>query len=217
MPPNSDSRWIISLHLSSAVIHNDCELPPIFFRVITVRAKIIRFFFIPTLLWNIFLGRLLKVRHWWDALTEEPILLGALPFSRDVPQLQAEGVTGVINMCIEYPGPKLAYEKSGIDQLWLPTVDFTPPTIADIRQAIEFIERHQKDGGKVYVHCKAGRGRSATVVLCWLMYRRGFTPEEAAVWLARQRPHINRDLAERVVVRDFHETLSAGESAIGAN
>ena len=205
------------MHLSSAVIHNDCELPPIFFGVIPVRAKIIRLLFIPTLLWNILLGRLLKVRHWWDTLTEEPILLGALPFSRDVPQLQAEGVTGVINMCIEYPGPKLAYEKSGIDQLWLPTVDFTPPTIADIRQAIEFIERHQKDGGKVYVHCKAGRGRSATVVLCWLMYRRGFTPEEAAVWLARQRPHINRDLAERVVVRDFHETLSAGESAIGAN
>ena len=205
------------MHLSSAVIHNDCELPPIFFRVITVRAKIIRLFFIPTLLWNIFLGRLLKVRHWWDALTEEPILLGALPFSRDVPQLQEEGVTGVINMCIEYPGPKSAYEKSGIEQLWLPTVDFTPPNIDDIRQAIKFIERHQKDGGKVYVHCKAGRGRSATVVLCWLMYRRGFTPEEAAVWLARQRPHINRDLAERVVVRDFHETLSAGESAIGAN
>ena len=217
MPPNSDSRWIISLHLSSAVIHNDCELPPIFFGVIPVRAKIIRLLFIPTLLWNILLGRLLKVRHWWDKLTEEPILLGALPFSRDVPQLQAEGVTGVINMCIEYPGPKLAYEKSGIDQLWLPTVDFTPPTIADIRQAIEFIERHQKDGGKVYVHCKAGRGRSATVVLCWLMYRHGFTPEEAAVWLARQRPHINRDLAERVVVRNFHQTLSAGETTTDAN
>ncbi len=182
-----------------------------------MRAKIIRFFFIPTLLWNIFLGRLLKVRHWWDALTEEPILLGALPFSRDVPQLQEEGVTGVINMCIEYPGPKSAYEKSGIEQLWLPTVDFTPPNIDDIRQAIKFIERHQKDGGKVYVHCKAGRGRSATVVLCWLMYRRGFTPEEAAVWLARQRPHINRDLAERVVVRDFQKTLSTGESTIGAN
>ena len=199
--------------LSSAVIHTDCELPPIFFGVIPVRAKIIRLLFIPTLLWNVFLGRLLKVRHWWDALTEEPILLGALPFSRDVPHLQAEGVTGVINMCIEYPGPKIAYEKAGIEQLWLPTVDFTPPTMSDIQQAINFIERHEKGGGKVYVHCKAGRGRSATVVLCWTMYRRGFTPEEAAVWLARQRPHINRDLAERPVVRGFHQTLSAGEKS----
>ena len=180
-----------------------------------MRAKIIRLLFIPTLLWNVFLGRLLKVRHWWDALKEEPILLGALPFSRDIPHLQDEGVTGVINMCIEYPGPKTTYKNAGIEQLWLPTVDFTPPTLSDIREAIDFIERHQKSGGKVYVHCKAGRGRSATVVLCWIMYRRGFTPEEAAIWLARQRPHINRDLADRPVVRNFHQTLSTGEKLSG--
>ena len=203
--------------VSSAVIHTNCELPPIFFGVISVRSKIIRFLFIPTLLWNVFLGRLLKVRNWWDALTDEPIILGALPFSQDVPHLRAEGVTGVINMCIEYPGPKIAYEKIGIEQLWLPTVDFTPPTIEDIRQAINFIERHQRDGGKVYVHCKAGRGRSATVVLCWMMYRRGLTPKEAATWVARQRPHINRDLADRSVVQNFYRTLSTGELSPGDN
>ena len=60
-----------------------------------VRSKIIRLIFIPTLLWNLFLGRLLKIRRWWDELDGEPIILGALPFSRDVPRLQAGGVTGV--------------------------------------------------------------------------------------------------------------------------
>ena len=177
-----------------------------------MRSKIIRLIFIPTLLWNVFLGRLLKFRHWWDAIEGEPILLGALPFRQDVPHLQTEGVTGVINMCIEYPGPKTTYEKIGMEQLWLPTVDFTPPTLVNIQRAMDFIEKHQTDGGKVYVHCKAGRGRSATVVLCWLMYRRGLTPEQAAAWLTQQRPHINQDLADRVVVQDFYRTLSDSES-----
>ena len=94
-----------------------------------MRSKIIYLLFIPTLLWNVFLGRVLKIRHWWDVIEGEPIVLGALPFKRDVSHLQSKGVTGVINMCIEYPGPKNAYEAIEVEQLWLPTVDFTPPTL----------------------------------------------------------------------------------------
>ena len=172
-----------------------------------MRTNIIRLLFLPTLCWNILLGRVLKIRHWWDPIDEEPVLLGALPFARDVPCLLANGVTGVINMCIEYPGPKTAYERHGLDQLWLPTVDFTPPTLLDIQRAIDFIDKHHKAGGKVYVHCKAGRGRSATVVVCWLMHRHGFTPEQAAATLANERPHINRGLSERDVVRKYHQSL----------
>ncbi len=174
-----------------------------------VRSKLIRLIFIPTLLWNLFLGRLLKIRRWWDELDGEPIILGALPFSRDVTHLLEVGVTGVINMCIEYPGPKTTYEKYGVQQLWLPTVDFTPPRLEDIHRAIDFIDKHVASGGKVYVHCKAGRGRSATVVLCWLMHRRGLTPEQAAICLVNQRPHINKGLAERAVVQEFYRNQSA--------
>ena len=173
-----------------------------------MRSKIIRLLFIPTLLWNIFLGRLLKMRNWWDAIEDSPILLGALPLPRDIPLLKANGVTGVINMCIEYRGPNAAYQTAGIEQLWLPTVDFTPPTLVDIQRAMDFIDKHHAHEGKVYVHCKAGRGRSATVALCWLMYHRGLTPKQAAVYLAERRPHINRNLADRAVVRIFHRNLS---------
>ncbi len=179
-----------------------------------MRNIIIRLLFLPTLVWNIFLGRLLKIRRWWDVLDGEPIILGALPFSRDASQLVSAGVTGVINMCIEYRGPKNTYDKLGIEQLWLPTVDFTPPSLGDIRKGIQFINKHIEAGGKVYVHCKAGRGRSATVVLCWLMLRRGMTPDQAAVYLAKQRPHINKGLAEREVVQRFYQSQSNEEDSL---
>ena len=47
--------------------------------------------YVPTLLWNILLGRVLKVRRWWDRI-DDHVIMGALPFARDVPQMKAEGV-----------------------------------------------------------------------------------------------------------------------------
>lgn len=169
-----------------------------------MRSKVIRLLFLPTLLWNVLLGRLLHVRQWWHELAGEPIILGALPFTSDLPRLHHLGVTGVINMCVEFPGPIAQYDRMGIEQLWLPTVDFTPPELENIVRGVEFIDRHTEAGGKVYVHCKAGRGRSATVVLCWLIHRRHLTPEQAAAYLAEQRPHINKGLADREVVKEFY-------------
>jgi atypical dual specificity phosphatase len=58
-------------------------------------------------------------------------------------------------------------------------------------------------GGKVYVHCKAGRGRSATVVLCWLVDAKNMTPDEAQSLLFEKRPHVNKHLADRQVVQEF--------------
>lgn len=161
-----------------------------------------RLLFIPTLLWNILLGRLLRQRHWWDVV-DDNIILGALPFSRDVTRLQALGVGAVVNTCEEYSGPQAAYQQSEIEQLRIPTVDFTPPSLEHIERAVQFIDQQIARGKKVYVHCKAGRGRSATVVLCWLVANRHMTPEAAQAHLISCRPHVVGGLAQRQVVKEF--------------
>lgn len=55
--------------------------------------------------------------------------------------------------------------------LHLATVDFIGvPTKAQIRQGVDLITKYRQLGlGMVYVHCKAGRTRSATLVACYLM------------------------------------------------
>lgn len=40
---------------------------------------------------------------------------------------------------------------------------------------------------RVYVHCNAGRGRSAVVVLCYLMSTHGWTAEEAFEFVLAKR------------------------------
>ena len=39
------------------------------------------------------------------------------------------------------------------------------------KSAISFIKRHEAHGNRVYVHCRAGHGRSASAVFAWLMYK----------------------------------------------
>lgn len=166
-----------------------------------------RALFAPTFTWNYMLGRVLKVRNWWDEV-DPAIILGAMPLRSDAKPLHALGVRGVINMCQEYPGPKSEYQRLGIDQLWLPTVDFNPPTFEDVSRGVDFIKKHASLGEKVYVHCKAGRARSATVVICWLVRHRSMALPEAQSHLLRKRPHVNAKLVHRPVVRQYCEQPS---------
>ena len=163
-----------------------------------------RMLFLPTLAWNVALGRIFSVRNWWDRV-DEHLIIGALPFSSDAAPLAGEGVTAVVNTCEEYAGPVRAYERLGIVQLRLPTIDFTPPSLESAKRGVAFICEQIEKGGTVYVHCKAGRGRSATIVACWLMRTKGISPAEAQAWLSDKRPHVNQHLAERDVVKAYYE------------
>ena len=58
----------------------------------------------------------------------------------------------------------------GVTQLHLATVDFNnAPSQEMLRKGVEFIEEMNQNQNSVYVHCKAGRGRSATLATCYIM------------------------------------------------
>lgn len=157
----------------------------------------------PTLAWNYLLGRTLKLRNWYDEVAPG-VFLGARPFSRDVAPLRKLGVTGVVNTCEEYAGPIIEYQKHGIDQLRVPTIDFTEMRLDDIEKGVEFVQRHLDQGGGVYIHCKAGRARSATIAVCWLVAAQGITPEEAQAKVLLARPHANAQIYKRKNVQEFY-------------
>jgi atypical dual specificity phosphatase len=165
-----------------------------------------RVVFWPTWGWNLLLGRVLKTRAWCSEVAPG-LFLGARPLMSDVPRLAARGITHIVNTCEEFCGFTEQYEKVGIRQLHLPITDFQPPTLPEIDTATSFIDAAISAGGKVLVHCKAGRARSATIVLCWLMKRNGWTAGEAQAHLLQCRPHVNRRLAGRQVVEEFAQRL----------
>ncbi len=170
-----------------------------------------RVLFVPTILWNMLLGRWLRVRNWWDRI-DEHLIVGAMPLESDVPKLHEAGVTAVVNTCDEYGGPVAAYEKYGIRQLRVPTIDFTHPSLENVTRAVEFMQQEIAEGGTVYVHCKAGRARSATVALAWLMKSRQLDPKQAQALLQSKRPHTDKYVFARPVIKEYYRRLQAGQA-----
>ena len=158
--------------------------------------------FYPSILWNQLLFRIVPGRAYWDVI-DDTVVMGAMPLPQHAAKLCALGVRGVVNMCEEYAGPLAAYGEAGLTQLHLPTIDFTAPNYEDVVRGVAFIREHAERGEKVYVHCKAGRGRSATLVLCWLMEHEKIDPEEAQRRLVARRRQVVSRLWKRPVVQRF--------------
>uniref|UniRef100_A0A0E0DZ18 phosphatidylglycerophosphatase n=1 Tax=Oryza meridionalis TaxID=40149 RepID=A0A0E0DZ18_9ORYZ len=174
-----------------------------------------RVLFYPTLLYNVLRNRFEAEFRWWDRV-DQYILLGAVPFPSDVPRLKQLGVQGVVtlNEAYETLVPTSLYQAHGIDHLIIPTRDYLfAPALQDICQAIDFIHRNASEGGITYVHCKAGRGRSTTIVLCYLIKYRSMSPEAALDHVRSIRPRVLLAPSQWQAVNVF-STLTTGRLPI---
>ncbi|XP_063231155.1 phosphatidylglycerophosphatase and protein-tyrosine phosphatase 1 [Bacillus rossius redtenbacheri] len=154
-----------------------------------------RISFYPTLFYNVVMEKI-SHRRWYDRI-DETVILGALPFrSMTNKLLNEENVKAVVSMNEDYELNFLAnggkqWARHGVQFLQLSTTDiFETPDQDKLRRGVEFMERFQGSRASVYVHCKAGRTRSATLVGCYLMSKHGWTPAEAVEFMRARRPHI---------------------------
>jgi hypothetical protein len=115
-------------------------------------------------------------------------------------RLQKRGVTAVVNLRDEFDDADAGIAPE--HYLFLPTVDDTPPTIAQLSQGVRFIQREIKDGGQVYVHCMLGVGRSVTMVAAYLVAT-GMTPVAAWRAIRRRRPFIQPTLGQEARLAEF--------------
>jgi dual specificity MAP kinase phosphatase len=114
--------------------------------------------------------------------------------------LQERGVTAVVNMRDEFDDAVAGIAPE--HYLFLPTVDDTPPTIAQLCQGVRFIHREIEAGGQVYVHCMLGVGRSVTMVAAYLIAT-GMTPSSALKIIRRRRPFIQPTLGQEARLAEF--------------
>jgi atypical dual specificity phosphatase len=133
--------------------------------------------------------------------------IGSLPTVADVEKLNKIEIKYVVNMCAEYNGPRKTYEKYNMKQLHLPTVDCTAPSLKSIEKAIKFMNEAYTNKQNIFVHCKAGMGRSATVVLCHMVANEKMTPENALKLLKEKRPEITNTIIDYTPVKQFLASL----------
>uniref|UniRef100_A0A2A4JSU5 Phosphatidylglycerophosphatase and protein-tyrosine phosphatase 1 n=2 Tax=Heliothis virescens TaxID=7102 RepID=A0A2A4JSU5_HELVI len=173
-------------------------------------AMFARVTFYPTLLYNVVMEKVTS-RRWFDRM-DDTVILGALPFQNMTKQLKdEENMKGVVSMNETYElkifsNDAEKWREQGVEFLQLATTDiFEAPDQDKLYEGVTFINRflpadrklsgvptdsEQINSGSVYVHCKAGRTRSATLVGCYLMMKNGWSPEEAVNYMRSRRPHI---------------------------
>ncbi|XP_063048987.1 phosphatidylglycerophosphatase and protein-tyrosine phosphatase 1 [Engraulis encrasicolus] len=169
-----------------------------------------RILFYPTLAYNVIMEKI-SSRKWYNRV-DETVILGALPFKSMTEELvQKENVRGVITMNEEYETKYFCnsaeeWRAVGVEQLRLSTVDLTGvPSMEHVQRGVAFALHHRQQGSSVYVHCKAGRSRSATLAAAYLIKLHCCSPEEACGILASVRPHILIRSAQKQLLHRYHQ------------
>lgn len=155
------------------------------------------FAFYPSLGYNLLRYYLRPDKWMWYNRIDDTLVVGALPFkSMQEELIKNENIGGVV-CCVEDFELKYGYNAiqkedwiaAGVAVHHIPMADFFGSAgRAQIDSAVQFIENISLTGKSVYVHCKAGRTRSATIAVCYLMKSRNWLPNVAAEYLKSKRP-----------------------------
>ncbi len=184
----------------------------------SVRYPLTVLLFWPTVLINrVFCFLFPSKRRLWDRVHSN-VVLGSVPCSTsDVDALvEKERVTSFVNLCREWDANAALYKRRGLSSLHAPTIDFDAPTLDDTLRCVAFIHERAKKGESVYVHCKAGRGRSVCIVLAYLVLHEGLSPKEADARIRKTRPHISKKwhlLLLTHILQRAHELKGAAEDS----
>ena len=113
------------------------------------------------------------------ARVRDDVLIGSVSeISDDLP--------AVLDVCAEYPHPRYR----GVYRV-LPLLDMVAPSENDLVQAASLLEALRRQHGKVLTCCALGYGRSAAVVLTWLLVYGGCRDlAQATAQLKQVRPQM---------------------------
>ena len=90
--------------------------------------------------------------------------------AQDAVALRQRGVGALVNLT-RRSWPERALAEAGLAYLWLPIADFRPPTPGQVDDFVRLCDAQVGAGRAVAVHCLAGRGRTGTMIACYLVHR----------------------------------------------
>jgi atypical dual specificity phosphatase len=118
-----------------------------------------------------------------------PNRLAGLAFpsdSTDFIWLRDNGVQLLISLTEDIPRRQWINE-AGLMAVHVPVPDMTAPSLQQLEQILETIEKAHTANMGVAIHCAAGRGRTGTVLAAYLI-NQGASPSEAMHKVRTMRP-----------------------------
>ncbi|PPR02462.1 hypothetical protein CVT24_002011 [Panaeolus cyanescens] len=109
------------------------------------------------------------------------------PYQNCLDYFEKKGIKLVVRLNTELYDRNTFLDR-GIDHMELYFDDGTNPTDEIVRTFLDVADRVIESGGVVAVHCKAGLGRTGTLIGAYLIWKYGFTANEAIAFMRIVRP-----------------------------
>lgn len=133
----------------------------------------------------------------------EHVTRGGMPTQEGADWLVSTGRVGVVvNLMVEQTdGPWAPVAWKNVQHYDITVQDFTAPSYEQLVQIIDILD-HPPEDGNVFIHCKAGVGRTGVSIACWRITH-GWDVEHA---IAAEALHsYDASLSQAQAVRDFAE------------
>lgn len=108
------------------------------------------------------------------------------PEEEDLRFIASQGIRAILTLTHTPCQPELLHKYQLIAR-HDPIGDFMAPNFQQIERGVSFIERHIELNEPVLVHCRAGYGRTGTMLACYLV-KRGMSASQAIGEIRHQRP-----------------------------
>jgi len=96
--------------------------------------------------------------------------------------------------------------EAGLEDYHEPVPDYCPPSQAQLDRLILYIDKKINEGKRVAVSCRAGVGRTGTVLACYLVYK-GLDYESALTTVRGNRPGSVKTLQQENAVKRYAQRL----------
>ena len=88
-----------------------------------------------------------------------------------------------------------------------PVPDYCPPSQAQLDRLVQYIDEKIKEGKRVAVSCRAGVGRTGTVLACYLIYK-GWDYQSALAEVRSNRPGSVKTVQQENAVKRYAQRLN---------
>ncbi|XP_060217681.1 dual specificity protein phosphatase 1-like isoform X4 [Lycium barbarum] len=137
-------------------------------------------------------------------MIEEGLYLGSLGAANNKDALKRLNLTHILTIARELNPP---YPNEFVYKV-LAVHDRVDANISHyFEECFDFIEEAKGQGGGVLVHCFAGKSRSATIVIAYLMKKHGMSHSEAFQLVKSRRPVVSPNAGFMTQLENYDKTL----------
>lgn len=134
------------------------------------------------------------------------IALGTEFADNEIHMLVNNGIGAVLDLRSESYANMMKLKAMGIVYKRIPVMDNFSPNLSQFLDGVEYLDKCMNNGLRVYVHCMAGKGRSAVMVIAYLI-KNGMAPIDAYSLVKERRPEANPSLQQILGIKQFERVI----------